>query len=596
MTKIVGIDFGTSNVRISQWDADSGENPSSCQIGSQSPFAMPTVIAFQRQPDGEVVTIYGDDADALDDRAPDVEVARNIKRWVLTSDAYVRQQVLLHLAQRGESQPKWWDFKTRTIRVWDDAVVVNGEDAIKQILKQAISKSGLAGTVAEWRAGCPVDSDLAYRRALVSALDELGCEGRVEWITEEPLLLLALGRETGILSDGYYLIYDLGGGSFDCAIVEVRGEQLAVLSNEGLPLGGTDIDDKLIEGLGYDGPVQILRIAKEQLYSDDGVTEIDLGGGQTVSRQDIDLALDGFIGNFVNETLRAVLNAYKRAQLLIDESTSQEGWQASIDSVEGVIDRVLVVGGPTRMPYFTDRLTDIFGTENVVTADELTRSADRADILDPTLTMLSHGACYMQGKSYIPLTVDRIPAKITLRVTDGHTVEEDSYEPFVRLSASRLLAPYEGRLIIRRDPYNQVDTVLDPTVDSTYSVVITSPDGDTLYESDPQEMRMPRNGYTGPRADRIKLVVDRLGGVTVVLGAGFVHVPSPLEDTIDVIPDPQWQIDLRTEGGSGTLAGERLEQGRRRLPELGSGTQAPGALESYETSREAAYGDGGRRN
>ena len=594
MTKIVGIDFGTSNVRISQWDADSGENPSSCQIGNASPLTMPTVIAFQRQQNGEVITAYGEDADALDDRAPDVEVIRNVKRWALASDKHVSQQLGWHLEQHKKAWPTWLDATTGSIRLWNETV--RAEDAIKQILKEAISRSGLAGTAAEWRAGCPVDSDLAYRRALVSALDELGCEGRVEWITEEPLLLLALGKETGAIGDGYHLVYDLGGGSFDCAVVQIRGEQLAVLSNEGLPLGGTDIDDRLMERLEYDVPVQILRIAKEQLFSDGAVSEIDLGGGLTLSRQDVDDALDGFINVFVNETLRSVLNAYKKAQILIDESTSHGGWQATIDSMKKVIESVIVVGGPTRMPHFTTRLGEVFGADKVITADELTQAADRADIVDPTLTALSHGACYMSDEGYSPLTVDRIPAKITLRVTDGQSVEEDSYEPFARLSAQRLLAPYEGRLIIRRDPYNLATTALDPTADSTYSVLVTNPDGETLYESEPREMRMPRDGYTGPRADRIKLVVDRLGGVKVALGAGFLHVPSPLEDTVEVIPNPQWQLELRTEGDSITLVGERLESGKKRIrPEIESQAAAT-TLDSYQTTLEAAYGGGGRRN
>ena len=315
---------------------------------------------------------------------------------------------------------------------------------------------------------------------------------------------------------------------------------------------------------------------------DDG---IPLSGGQRLTRQDIDKVLKGdtpsdkgFIGNFIDETLGAVVNAYSKAQIFMRENESTGGWQSNLDNMKGAIEKVLVVGGPTKMPYFTKRLAEIFGEEKVMTADELTQSADRVDIVDPELTALSHGACYMRDKryenyiplavdriqakitlrvtdgqaveedsyeNYIPLAVDRIPAKITLRVTDGQAVEEDSYEPFARLSARRALAPYEGRLIIRRDPYNQVTTALDPTADSTYSVLVTNPDGDTLYESEPREMRMPRDGYTGPRADRIKLVVDRLGGVKVALGAGFTHVPSPLEDTVEVIKDPGWQPEIQ---------------------------------------------------
>ena len=633
MTKIVGIDFGTSNVRITQWDTNSGENPSSCAIGEESSsVTMPAIIAFERQPDGKVVTTFGEEADRLGDGGPDAIVVRNIKRWALTTDAHVRQQLAWHLERQagGNEQPlpEWLALNPPSIRIWDETMTA--ADAIKEILKEAISRSGLAGSVAEWRAGCPVDSDLIYREALVAALDELGCSKRkIEWIAAEPLLLVALGMETRVIRQehsqqeygDYYLVYDLGGGSFDCAVVESLQGQLAILANEGLPLGGMDIDTWLIDHLDYDVSIQELRTAKEQLYSDDAPDEILLRGGQKLTRKDIDKVLTGdtpsekgFIDNFVDETFGAVVNAYNKAQILMRGNESTGGWQANLDSMKGVIEKVLVVGGPTRMysdsdqvHYFTERLKEIFGEEKVMASDELTQSANRADIVAPELTALSHGACYMRDKrykSYIPLAVDRIPAKITLRVTDGQSTEEDSYEPFARLSARRALAPYEGRLIIRRDPYNQLSTVLDPTADSTYSVLVTGPDGDTLYESEPREMRMPRDGYTGPRADRIKLVVDRLGGVKVVLGAGFLHVPSPLEDTVDVIKDPRWQPEIRqteyayeqgetqTEEDSPThLIEDRLKEGQVRLGRQSEALSRP----FMDPSLEAAYGEKGRR-
>ena len=52
MTKIVGVDFGTTNVRIAQWDVDEDDRPMSCEIGTTvNPYTMPAVIAFERQKD-----------------------------------------------------------------------------------------------------------------------------------------------------------------------------------------------------------------------------------------------------------------------------------------------------------------------------------------------------------------------------------------------------------------------------------------------------------------------------------------------------------------------------------------------------------------
>ena len=588
MTRIVGVDFGTTNVRIAQWDTDSGDNPASCQIGSESPFTMPAVIAFQRRRSGEGDLKFGEEADALESGG-DAEVVRNIKRFALTSDDYVRGQNEWYLQRQGKKWPDSFHLDTKSISLGNETMAV--EKAIQLILKEAISRAGLAGATAEWRAGCPVSSDLLYRKALVSALSELGCAGKIKWISEEPLLLLALGRAIGSLGNGNYVVYDLGGGSFDCAVVEVKDDQLIVLADEGLPaLGGMDIDNMLTEKLenrGYDGDRRLLRIAKEQLSSDPDPK--GLPGGHTLTTDDIDDVLEK--GAFINETLVTMINAYNKAQILKEDASDSKivgrGWRESIEAMRRDVDKVLVVGGPTRMPYFTDKLTDIFGGDKVVTADELTQNAGRADIVDAALTALSHGACYMYGNTFIPLTVDRIPASITLEVTNGHSTEEDVYVPFHRLPFRPPLAPLEGSTIVRRQVYGNEPTRFSADSECVFSVVVKSPDGDNLYDSGPLEMRMPRPGYRGPRADRISLFVDRLGGVKAKLEAGFTHKSRSLEDTVDVVLDPAWQPELQVKGSLKPY----YERGRARLEtEPAAQRDLP-----YGGSLHAAYGDRQRR-
>lgn len=228
MKKIVGIDFGTTNVRIAQWDSDDEKLISaSCEIG-RIPirrFWMPAVIAFEKSLDGKVEVKVGEDADILDDNDPNAVVVRNVKRYATASDKNVREVLEWSLTPKEGTDgvgpwPDWMDMSNLSIRAWDGPVSV--QEAIKLILKEAISRAGLAGETAEWRAGCPVSSDLAYRKALIAALDELGCGGMVEWVSEEPLLLVALGDARGTLAPGSYMVYDLGGGSFDCAVVEIE--------------------------------------------------------------------------------------------------------------------------------------------------------------------------------------------------------------------------------------------------------------------------------------------------------------------------------------------------------------------------------------
>lgn len=110
--KVVGIDFGTTNVRITTWDPDRGGLPQPLRIGAGGGSTMPSVIAFQRQPGGKVITVVGEDADAMDG-GDNTLVIRNIKRWALTSDPYVRW----HLEALQAKWETWWNPETRCVNV-----------------------------------------------------------------------------------------------------------------------------------------------------------------------------------------------------------------------------------------------------------------------------------------------------------------------------------------------------------------------------------------------------------------------------------------------------------------------------------------------
>ena len=517
MTKIVGIDFGTVNVRIAQRDDDS--ETMQCAIGiGDNPWWMPAVIAFRKQPNGELETVVGEAADALSSD-PDAIVVRNIKRLATASDKSLKDVIEWYFEQKGTSWDDWLDPATRSIRLWDDNAV-SSEEAMKLILKEAIARAGLAGEVAEWRAGCPVSSDLAYRKALIAALDELGCEGRVEWVVAEPLLLLALGMGRGTLASGELcMVYDLGGGSFDCAVARVEDGGLTVYANEGLPRGGTDID-RLLKQAGID-------------WNDERVSEI--------------LEDDGF----VNETLMAMLNAYHKAGAILKlpddegEYSHNLNWSGGIESMIADIDKFLITGGPTESPHFLAKLEEALGesgTEKMMTADELVEEAGMEYLEDAKLTALSHGACYMRDNQFFPVSVDRAPATITLTVSDGCNTEEDSYEAFSRMPYRNPNAPYKGHWV-----------TLQSDDAKTYLVVAENADGEILRDTNGRPMRvehpmrMPRDGYIGPVADRAKLVIDRFGSVWVRLQAGSPDIPQPLEDNVVIWRTPPGRPTARTQ-------------------------------------------------
>ena len=546
MKRIVGIDFGTTNVRVSQWNVDADQAPSICNVGAGNTTTMPAVVALLRQPGGHVTIEVGEDADVLTD-GEDTQVIRNIKRWILGSDPSFRTNLEWHLEQKDESWPKWWHPGSRTIRLWEETVPA--EDAIRLILKEAISRAGLIGAAAEWRAGCPVSSDLTYRKALVSALSDLGCAGRVQWIAEEPSLLCAFGKAIGSLKDGSYLVYDMGGGSFDCAVVEIKQDNITVLAHNSVPtLGGMNIDDALREQFS-DEPLRSLRIAKEQLTSTESVP---LSGVSVLTMEDVEAILEKEA--FRSKTLDCMLHAYRNAKLWwkrdrhagappIGEYLEGETTVHSLGEQDMAIDidEVLLVGGPTQLPYFRRELGQIFGEGKIVTTRDLSFRSGMTDIPDVALTALSYGACYMQDEQYAPRTVERIPATITLEVTDGGS--EDRYEAYSALPCCagctrpwtkhlHPMAPYEGGWIALPPLSHRSSTKR-----YSYTVSMESPDGDALLTPISREMRLPGE-YTRPRADRTRLIVDRLGRVWVQLEAG---IKAPSREYVLMVQEPPWQ-------------------------------------------------------
>ena len=70
-------------------------------------------------------------------------------------------------------------------------------------------------------------------------LTEISGKGNLNWIADEPILLLTLLRRMGRLKVGSYLVYDLGGGSFDCALMEVLDDgEMIIYGADGHPSAG----------------------------------------------------------------------------------------------------------------------------------------------------------------------------------------------------------------------------------------------------------------------------------------------------------------------------------------------------------------------
>ena len=70
---------------------------------------------------------------------------------------------------------------------------------------------------------------------------------KVDFIINEPTAAaLAYAFQSGKELSGTFVIYDLGGGTFDCTVAKISGQDIEILTSEGVSkLGGKDFDAEL---------------------------------------------------------------------------------------------------------------------------------------------------------------------------------------------------------------------------------------------------------------------------------------------------------------------------------------------------------------
>ncbi len=202
----------------------------------------------------------------------------------------------------------------------------------------------------------------AQRQATKEAGEIAGLE--VLQILSEPTAA-ALAYDIRAEETERVLVYDLGGGTFDVSIVELTGDVTEVLASHGNNrLGGDDFDRELRtllarrfrEAHGVDLPedpvkqARLLRAAeqtkirlsehvfanvREPFLSSKGKTALHLES--EISRQDF----EDLIRPYLTETLTAIDRALEDAQLQPQD-----------------LDRVILVGGSTRIPLVRQRVED----------------------------------------------------------------------------------------------------------------------------------------------------------------------------------------------------------------------------------------------
>lgn len=239
----------------------------------------------------------------------------------------------------------------RTVQGDKSPVEVSAE-ILKTLAKRAETQLGgeLTGAVIT----VPAYFDDAQRQATKDAA-RLANLSVLRLLNEPTAAALAYGLDNG--AEGVYLVYDLGGGTFDVSLLKLSRGVFEVLGTGGnAALGGDDFDHAVVDwAVSQLGSVELTaedrrqlldraKAAKEALTdAPETVLKLELSSGThvfTLTR----VIFDQLTKSLVDETLEAVANVLCDAKL-------------EKDQIKGVV----LVGGSTRMPCVRREVEAYFG-------------------------------------------------------------------------------------------------------------------------------------------------------------------------------------------------------------------------------------------
>ena len=336
--KIIGIDLGTSNSAASVLVGGKPTVIPSAEGATQYGKAFPSYVAFTD--DGQ--RLVGEPARRQAVTNPENTISA-IKRSMGTDrkvnvqgKAYTPQEISAFILQK----------------IKKDAESFLGEEVKKAVI-----------TV-------PAYFDDNQRTATKDAGTIAGLDV-VRLVNEPTAASLAYGIDKQEDDEIEIMVFDFGGGTLDVTIMEFGGGVFEVKSTSGdTQLGGTDMDNTIMNYLADefkketginlmddDQAVQRLREAAEK-------AKIELSTTLTseVNLPFITMGTDGSPKNLINNLTRAKLEE------LVDSIVKKCGTpmgQALKDAKmsKGDIDKIILVGGPTRMPIIQKFVENYIGKE-----------------------------------------------------------------------------------------------------------------------------------------------------------------------------------------------------------------------------------------
>ena len=350
---VLGIDFGTSTTLI----AIPGEPPQVLVIGETERW-IPSVLASS---DGQTWAI-GENADASDVRSQ----IRSPKSFITHDHFGLISNDLGFEIEADEAVAK-----------------------ILRVVKERCKDLGIS-TRSPIRMSCPAIWDGNQRKRLARIATEVGFNVDVDHIMDEPIAAAVAWwwhkQNSGEKLQGNHkaLIFDLGGGTLDVAVVDVYSTddhpEITVLAARGTKIAGDKLDEDFArhiearllheEGFEFRGGAheseiaawirRYARLAKESLSTkrehrfEPQIPGLDIPSLQ-LTRMELEAVFAPLMSVF-ESCVRATLREAKLKQSSADISVIM---QEDIQAIGDEVDFVVLAGGMSRIPYIETKLAEI---------------------------------------------------------------------------------------------------------------------------------------------------------------------------------------------------------------------------------------------
>ncbi|NOU40553.1 MAG: Fe-S protein assembly chaperone HscA [Methylotenera sp.] len=353
----VGIDLGTTNSLV----ATVRSSMSTVLQDDHGHSLLPSVVRYM--PNGDVVV--GHEAQAQQSTDP-VNTIVSVKRFMGRS--------LNDITDKAHIPYRFVDGKdaeaTRTLQIQTRAGLKTPVEISAEILKtlKARAEKSLGGELVGAVITVPAYFDDAQRQATKDAARIAGINV-LRLLNEPTAAAVAYGLDNA--AEGTFVIYDLGGGTFDVSILRLSKGVFEVLATNGdSALGGDDFDHRIY--------CWVLDKVRESSTNFAPLSEEDTRLLLTKARQAKEWLTDNFEAQIVcrlsNGTLVDVaLTAPQLVEItqhLVTKTLTptRKAMRDANLSIE-VIDGVVLVGGATRMPHLRHAVQDYFKQEPLTNLD-----------------------------------------------------------------------------------------------------------------------------------------------------------------------------------------------------------------------------------